>query len=256
MRIKKITKMKSGKYRIDFDDHTKLVTHDNIIIENNILFKKEIDHALYDKLYNETLDYNLYNRVLKYTLIKMRSLKEIKKYMNKLEITEEEQTKIISRLRENDFINDAKFTEAFIADKINLSNMGPNKIKRELLEHDINIDIIEEFLSKYGEDVFIEKVDKLISKKTIHPKNSNYMLKQKITNYLLDLGYELNMIQDRLNRVDLSSNIALEKDYNKLVKKLSLKYSDSELIRQIKNKLYQKGYQVDEINVFLENREL
>ena len=118
MRIKKITKLKSGKYKMEFDNNTKIITYDNIIIENNILFKKEIDDELYDKLYNETLDYNLYSRVLKYTLIKMRSLKEIKKYMNKLEINEEEQNKIVSKLQENNFINDNKFAEAFIADKI------------------------------------------------------------------------------------------------------------------------------------------
>ena len=128
MRIKKITKLKSGKYKMEFDNNTKIITYDNILIENNILFKKEIDDELYNKLYNETLDYNLYSRVLKYTLIKMRSLKEIKKYMNKLEINEEEQNKIVSKLQENNFINDNKFAEAFIADKINLSSSGPNKI--------------------------------------------------------------------------------------------------------------------------------
>ena len=134
MRIKKITKLKSGKYKMEFDNNTKIITYDNILIENNILFKKEIDDELYDKLYNETLDYNLYSRVLKYTLIKMRSLKEIKKYMNKLEINEEEQNKIVSKLQENNFINDNKFAEAFIADKINLSSSGPNKIKKELCD--------------------------------------------------------------------------------------------------------------------------
>ena len=65
MRIKKITKLKSGKYKMEFDNNTKIITYDNIIIENNILFKKEIDDELYDKLYNETLDYNLYSRELK-----------------------------------------------------------------------------------------------------------------------------------------------------------------------------------------------
>lgn len=97
---------------MEFDNNTKIITYDNILIKNNILFKKEIDDELYNKLYNETLDYNLYSRVLKYTLIKMRSLKEIKKYMNKLEINEEEQNKIVSKLQENNFINDNKFAES------------------------------------------------------------------------------------------------------------------------------------------------
>lgn len=252
MKIRKITKMKSGKYKIEFDNNTKLVTYDNIILENNILFKKELDDELYNKLYNETLDYNLYSKVLKYVLIKIRSLKEIRKYMDKLQINEEEQFKIISKLETNNFINDSKFAEAFIADKINLSNIGPNKIKKELLEHNIDELTIDEYLSKYDNDVFEEKIIKLIDKKSMNPKNSNYVLKNKITNYLIDLGYDLNMIKENIDKVNFNSKIALEKDYNKLFKKLALKFNGDELIKQIKVKLYQKGYSLDEINQFLD----
>ena len=100
MRIKKITKLKSGKYKMEFDNNTKIITYDNILIKNNILFKKEIDDELYNKLYNETLDYNLYSRVLKYTLIKMRSLKEIKKYMKlSLGKNEREWLKLLNKKR-------------------------------------------------------------------------------------------------------------------------------------------------------------
>ena len=152
----------------------------------------------------------------------------------------------------NNFINDSKFAEAFIADKINLSNIGPNKIKKELLEHNIDELTIDEYLSKYDNDVFEEKIIKLIDKKSMNPKNSNYVLKNKITNYLIDLGYDLNMIKENIDKVNFNSKIALEKDYNKLFKKLALKFNGDELIKQIKSKLYQKGYSLDEINQFLD----
>ncbi len=254
MRIKKITKLKSGKYKMEFDNNTKIITYDNILIENNILFKKEIDDELYNKLYNETLDYNLYSRVLKYTLIKMRSLKEIKKYMNKLEINEEEQNKIVSKLQENNFINDNKFAEAFIADKINLSSSGPNKIKKELLEHDVNIDVIDEYLSKYDYEIFKEKIDKIIQKKIVNNNKSEYILKSKLTNYLLDLGYDLDMIKECLSKLKIDCSNALEKEYNKLFRKLQSKFDKEELEKQIKNKLYQKGYNLSEINEFLSTK--
>ena len=37
MRIKKITKLKSGKYKMEFDNNTKIITYDTILIKNNIL---------------------------------------------------------------------------------------------------------------------------------------------------------------------------------------------------------------------------
>ena len=40
MEIKKITKLKSGKYKIEFMNKTTITTYDKIILENNLLFKK------------------------------------------------------------------------------------------------------------------------------------------------------------------------------------------------------------------------
>ena len=245
MEIKKITKLKSGKYKLEFENKTTITTYDEIILENNLLFKKEIDNELYDKIANATLDYDLYSRVLKYILIKMRNLKEIKKYMDKLDIKESNQNKIITKLKENNFINDERYTEAYIADKINLSNIGPNKIKKELEEHDIDINIINKYLDKYEDEIFIEKIEKIITKKIKTQKCSNYIFKQKIIKYLLDLGYDLDMINDSLNKFEFNSNI--QKDYERIKRKLETKYNDNELNYQIKNKLYQKGYSKEEI---------
>ena len=45
-----------------------------------------------------------------------------------------------------------------------------------------------------------------------------------------------------------------EKEYNKLFRKLQSKFDKEELEKQIKNKLYQKGYNLSEINEFLSTK--
>ena len=46
MKIDKIKKMSNNKYKIYFDDGDVLETYDEVIINTNLLYKKEIDEIL------------------------------------------------------------------------------------------------------------------------------------------------------------------------------------------------------------------
>ena len=38
MKIEKMTKMRSGKYKIEFDSHEKIIVYDDIILKHNLLY--------------------------------------------------------------------------------------------------------------------------------------------------------------------------------------------------------------------------
>lgn len=76
------------------------------------------------------------------------------------------------------------------------------------------------------------------------------MLKQKIVNYLINLGYDKAMIIERLNNFKIDS-INLDKEMDKIFNKLRNKYSSDELIFKLKNKLYTKGYTKEEIENYI-----
>ena len=46
----------------------------------------------------------------------------------------------------------------------------------------------------------------------------------------------------------------LEKEYTKIYNKLSSKYTGSELINRIRQKLYSKGFDIDSINTLLQRK--
>ena len=98
MLIEKIEKLKSNKYNI-YINGEKITTYDNVIIENNILYKKQIDNDLYQKILNETQYYSVYNKVVNYILKKRRSEKEIIQYLNKLDLSSIELNKMICKLK-------------------------------------------------------------------------------------------------------------------------------------------------------------
>lgn len=251
MKIEKIKKTKSGKYILELDNSEKIKTYDEVILKNNLLFNKELDSEMINKLNVDNSYYDIYNKVMKYISTKMRSELEINKYLDKLEFTEKQ--KIIDDLKRVNLINDKSYLKAFINDKINLTLNGPYKIKKELLEHNISESDIDEELNKVNNEIYYERISKLINKKIKLNKNKSiYLLKQKIINELIDLGYSKEMIIEVLNGFNISDEEIIKKEYDLLYKKLSKKYSDKELQYQIKNKLYSKGFSSESINNLIE----
>lgn len=254
MKINKIKKLKSGKYKLELDSGD-ITLYDEVILENNLLFHKEIDDELLIKLNQDNCYYENYNKVVKYILSKMRSEKQIIEYMSKLSIKDVDQDKIMIKLKQSNLINDNSYVKAFIADKINLTTDGPYKIKDELIKQNIDINLIDEELSNYSEDIFLGKIEKIVNKKVkSNNKYSSYNLKQKLLMYLINLGYSKESIVPFLDNIKVNNN-AIEKEYKALYRKLSKKYSDDKLYYEIKNKLFKKGFTSEEINEIIEKSE-
>ena len=254
MKIEHIKKLKSGKYKIDLENGASISLYDEVILKYNLLYHKEIDLSLLNELDQDNLFYNLYNKVLKYVLYKVRSENEIKEYMNKLDISLENQNRIMDKLKQNNLLNDNTFIQSFVSDKVHLSNEGPNKIKNELLKHKVDQHRVEEELQKYEDSVFEEKLRKMIEKKvSSNHSKSLYMMKQNLLNYFVNLGYDYDMILLNLNSIQLDNQKVIQKEYQKLFQRLSKKYQNEELNYQIKNRLYAKGFSTDEIQNVIKN---
>lgn len=249
MKIKKIKKLSNGKYNLLMDDNSKIIAYDEVIINNNLLYNNEIDSDLLNKINNENSFYKIYNKVIKLISVRLRSEHEIIDYLNNNNINENDQKKIIDLLKLNNLINDNLFLKSYIYDKINLSNYGPNKIKRDLLNYNIDDSIINSEIENIDKNLIINKIDKLVNKKiNSNNKYSNYILKQKLIIYLIDLGFDKDDIVLVLNNYDFYDDDLIYKNYDKLYKKLSQKYSDKILYQKIKEKLYRMGFSLSQID--------
>ena len=240
MQINKIKKMTNSNYRIIFTDDTYITLYEDLILKNNLLYQKTLDRKKIENLLKENEYYDLYNKCLNYINKKMRSKKEILEYLKKSTTNQKYINNIINKLENIKLINDELYTKSFIQDKLFLSPNGPIKIKNELMERNIDISIINKYIEDIDEQVIYDKLKKLIEKKikTDH-KNSTNMLKQKILYQMLNLGYEKYHIVEILDNSNFNNNILLE--YQKIIRKGIFDK------RIIKNKLYQKGYNMDEI---------
>ena len=254
MEINKIVKMKDNKYKIYIEDES-IITYDNVILENDLLYKKNVDSNLYKKIILDTEYYDVYNKSVKYILKKKRSENEIYKYLKKFDIDDNKINKIVNKLKDLKLINDLEYCKSFINDKIYLSKCGINKIRIELLEQNIPYDIIEEELKKVDTNILNERLEKLILKKiNSNKKHSNYLLKQKILNEMINLGYDKNNILEIIDN-NLKDNLkVLNNEFDKIYLKFKNKYSGIELQNKLKQKLIQKGFNIEDINKLLKQK--
>ena len=240
-------KKQNNKYKIKLEGNVTLETYDDVIIKNNILYKKEIDEKLKKIIEEENKYYDTYNEIVKLINKKLRSEKEIKEIMNKKEIKNQEE--IIKKLKQSNLINDELYTKAFIHDRISFSNDGINKIKNELQNQGIEDNIIENELNKIDKEEQNKKLEKLINKKIkTNTKYSEKIIKQKLINYFINLGYYKEDIIKILDNTKTNNNEIIKKEYNKLINKYKSKYDEEKLKYIVKQKLYQKGYSIEEIN--------
>ncbi|MBQ9318450.1 MAG: RecX family transcriptional regulator [Bacilli bacterium] len=244
MIIKKIIKQKSGKYKIIFDDAMTLLTYDDVILNHNLLFNKDISMDDYQQIITDTNYYTLYNETIKYISKRLRSRLEIKKYLEKKTLDIHLIDDIIAKLEEKKYIDDYRFAQAFMNDKINFSHYGILKIKQELIQLGVSEDIVEaiakEERKSHSDD---NKLNKIIAKKIKgnHKYSSSY-LKQKILNDLINIGYEREQITQILDAYTLDDREIQKKEYQKIYNKLKSKYKDKELEYQINLRMRVKGF--------------
>ena len=249
MKINKIKK-NGKKYKIILDNGLEIKTFDDVIINNNLLYNKIIDDELLDKINKENEYYDVYNKVLNLISKRIRSEKEISEFLDKYNV---DKNKIIDKLKSINLINDKNFTKAYISDRINLSNDGIDKIKTDLLKHNIDINLIMEEIAKIDDDLIDKKIEKLIIKKTKNSNYSGFKLKYKVVNELINLGYDKSKIVEIYDNLNIKNVDVIINEYNKLYNKLSKKYQDKELEYKINMKLYNKGFTKEEIENIQKN---
>ena len=252
MKIEKIKKT-GKKYKILLSDGSEIKTYDDVILNYGLLYHKNIDSDLLNKINNDNNYYEIYYKTVNYITKRLRSEKEINEYIDKNKVTNKDKEKLVKKLKEDNLINDLNFAKAYIADKINLSNIGLDKIRNDLLMHNISVEIIDSELAKVDNNLIKEKLKKLIAKKIKNSKYTGYKLKFKIVNELINLGYDKDDILEIYDNISVDNTENIKKEYDKLYKKLSNKYQNKDLERMIKSKLYNRGFSIEEINKFIEN---
>lgn len=110
--------------------------------------------------------------------------------------------KTLEFLEEYKFIDDSKYVNLYVKDKI--KNQGRNKIKYSLIKKGVNQDIIEETLEEVDKDYEKEQALLLASKRyeILKKRESDeYKLSQKLFRFLIAKGYDFECCSEVIKKV-------------------------------------------------------
>ena len=203
MQIVKYEFTKKNKYNVYLSNGEVLNLQEQVITENELLLKKEMSQELYNKLVRDNKIYELMEMAVKYISIRLRSIKEVKDYLLKKGVSNNEVEDAVQKLIESGYLDDDRFTKAFIKDKLKFTTIGDYKIKMQLNKLGVSTSIIEDNMNKIDEHIIEEKIKKIIEKdKKTNKKYRGQILKNKIYNHLLNQGYSQEKVITIINTYD------------------------------------------------------
>ena len=255
MKIQKYIKQKDNRYKIKFEDYEDVIFYDDLIIKYNLLAHKEIDEEELEEYIKENKELEAYYKSVKYINKKIRTEKEIKNYLYKLYDDSKIVNKTVDKLKENGYINAEKYIKAYINDKIYLTNDGPYKIQRNLLDLGFDKEMIDEYLWTIDQSIFYDKLVKLVDKRVRTNTHYNAVkLKEKICYDLSNIGYDKSTIIDVVNELEIETpDNLIEKEYLKIKKRYEKKYEGYDLEARIISALVTRGFNYNEAKDIVKN---
>lgn len=103
---------------------------------------------------------------------------------------------LLSRLIEEDYLNEERFAIAFAGGKFRMKQWGRVKIRYELQQKRVSAYCIKKALASIEEADYEKTLQKLANAKLLLLKNEKniFVKKTKLKNYLLQKGFESNLL--------------------------------------------------------------
>jgi regulatory protein len=135
-------------------------------------------------------------RIKQYCAYQERCHHETKEKLFSFGLSRNEVDQIISALIEEDYLNEERFASAFARGKFRMKQWGLVKIKYELKQRHVSEYCIKKAMKEIDSDEYLKTFSKLFDTKMNELKSEKNVgvRKKKVTEYLLQKGFELDMI--------------------------------------------------------------
>ena len=123
--------------------------------------------------------------------------------LNKWEIPEDAQARIMEYLTKNKFVDDARFCVAFVKDKIKYNGWGRKKVEQALYIKRIPRSMSDPVFEEIPDDMYLEKLRPLIKQKypTIKARNE-YERAMKLIKFAMGRGFDMRIIRMCIDEAD------------------------------------------------------
>lgn len=199
MQITKIQvqKKRKDRYNIFIDEEFRFGLDEGVVARFGLYEKMEIDQSLVEQIEQEEVVAKAFNAAANFLKTRERSKKEIRDKLKVKEYTSNVIESVIDKLERLDIVNDKRFAEVFIRDRMKLKPKGKKVLQIELLQKGVDKNIIEEvFETLLGGEEELDLAKKVYEKALKKYGNPDDIeIRQKITKYLLGKGFGYSLIE-------------------------------------------------------------
>ncbi|MEY3631574.1 MAG: hypothetical protein RL408_1128 [Bacteroidota bacterium] len=138
-------------------------------------------------------------KLARYCAYQERCVLELEQKMKTFEVSPAEYAEYLNWLRENNYLNEARFVEIFVRSKFNQKSWGRTKINYELRKRGISASLLAGAWDGIDDADYIEKARTILEKKKDEIKTGTSPQRyQKCYNFGLSKGYESSLVRELL----------------------------------------------------------
>jgi regulatory protein len=121
---------------------------------------------------------------------------EMLEKMRRWEVPEDAQARIMAKLIKERYVDDERYAQAFVKDKIRYNKWGRRKVEQALWQKRVDEDIRKRVLNDVNDDEYLSVLRPLLKqkRKTIKAKN-DYELNQKLMRFAVGRGFTFDIIR-------------------------------------------------------------
>ena len=128
---------------------------------------------------------------------------EMLEKMRKWELPAEVQTRVMARLVKDRYIDDERYAQAYVKDKIRYNKWGRRKVQQGLWAKRIDEDIQQRVLDEVDDEEYLTVLRPLLKQKQKSIKaGSDYERNQKLVRFALGRGFTFDIIRQCLDVSD------------------------------------------------------
>ena len=121
---------------------------------------------------------------------------EMQEKMRRWELPEDAQARVMAKLIKERYVDDERYTQAFVKDKIRYNKWGRRKVEQALWQKRIDDDTRKRVLDEVDDEEYLSVLRPLLKqkRKTIKAKN-DYELNQKLVRFAVGRGFTFDIIR-------------------------------------------------------------
>lgn len=263
--ITKVEKQKKNKqrYSIYINEEFAFGVQEETLIQFSLFKGTLVTNELVKSIQQADEVNRLMEVAIFYLSSQMRSERDVRVRLGKVEeSTAESIDCVIEKLKEKGYIDDKRYSEAYIQTGATVSRKGPVILAMELKRKGVLQEwIVESIAAHYSLKQQFENALYLANQyKKKQQHRSLKDTKQRLYVHLRQKGFQDSLIQATLARVSFeeweeSNPDRVAHQAKNALRRLSNKYNGKELKYKLKSALYQKGFDMEEIDAWIYENE-